>query len=113
MGPSKKNIGQATRGCIACPRRIRWGGSDAEDKNKTVGKKGMSMKRKILILILFFLSVVLVLGGPFFPSMVYELIYMYKPQFQDIRFPNIIPCFRVCGLVLSGWGIAIFLKKTN
>lgn len=68
-------------------------------------------KRKIIAL--FVIGLILIVGAPYFPSFIYNIIYSYDMHFMDIRFNNVIPCFRTGGVVLSAWGIAIFLKGSN
>lgn len=71
----------------------------------------MSKKLKISIRLLFILGIILILGAPYFPSFLYSIIYLYDYHFQDFRFVEIIPSIRLCGVVLSAWGIALLLKS--
>lgn len=67
------------------------------------------MKRSVKVL--FVLGLILTIGGPYFPSFIYNLIYLYNYRTVDFRFENVIPCIRACGIVLSAWGISIYMKE--
>lgn len=63
------------------------------------------------IKLLFWLGILFVLGAPYFPSFVFSIINLYDYHFQEIRFEHIISSIRMCGVVLSAWGIALLYKK--
>lgn len=73
----------------------------------------MSKKLKVSIRLLFILSIILILGAPYFPSFLYSIIYLYDFRFQEFRTPELIPSIRLCGVVLSAWGIVLLLKSKH
>lgn len=73
----------------------------------------MNKKIQISIHLLFILSIILILGAPYVPSFLYSIIRLYDYHFQDFRFTEIIPSIRLCGVVLSAWGIALLLKSKH
>lgn len=60
---------------------------------------------------LFILGILFILGAPYFPSCIFQVIYLYDYHFQDIRFEHIISSIRICGIILSAWGMVLFCKK--
>ncbi len=68
------------------------------------------MNTKKTIKILFVLSIILIVGAPFFPNIMYSIIEMLHYNFIDHRRIEIISCMRTCGVMLSLWGIALYLK---
>ncbi|MCR4868998.1 MAG: hypothetical protein K5889_05880 [Lachnospiraceae bacterium] len=70
-------------------------------------------KKKAFVVFCFILGLILIAGGAYFPSFLYSIIYSFDEHFYDIRFANVIPGFRMAGVVLTAWGIAIYLKKDN
>lgn len=68
----------------------------------------MNTKRNIKIL--FVLSIILILGAPFFPNIMYSIIETLHYNFIDYRRVEIISCMRTCGVMLSIWGIVLYLK---
>jgi hypothetical protein len=68
-------------------------------------------KKKAFVVFCFILGLILAAGGTFFPSFLYRIIYSFDEQFFDIRIANVIPGFRMASVVLTAWGIAIYLKK--
>lgn len=75
----------------------------------SIEKGGKALKRSVKVL--FVLGLILTIGGPYFPSFIYNLIYLYNYRTVDFRFENVIPCIRACGIVLSAWGIVIYMKE--
>lgn len=69
----------------------------------------MNHNRKIKLL--FILGILLILGAPYFPSCIFQVIYLYDYHFQEIRFENIISSIRTGGIILSAWGIAKITTK--
>lgn len=63
------------------------------------------------IKLLFWLGILFVLVAPYFPSFLFFIINLYDFHFQEIRFQQIISSIRMCGVVLSAWGIALLYKK--
>ena len=68
-------------------------------------------KKKKIIIALFVLGVVFTLGAPYFPTVVFDVIRLYDYHFQEIRWADVIPSIRTCGIVFSLLGIAILFKK--
>ena len=64
-----------------------------------------------MLIIHFILVIVLILGAPYFPNCIFQVIYLYDYHFHDIRFANIISSIRRCGIILSACGIALYYKK--
>ena len=71
----------------------------------------MDKKTIIKIQFLFYLSIILIVGAPYFPSIFWNVIYNYDVNFHEIRFTQVIPSIRICGILLSAWGIALLLKS--
>lgn len=68
----------------------------------------MSEKRKRAIVILFVIGVVLIIGAPFMPSVLFTVIReFYDYHYVDIRFVQLIPSVRACGIILSVWGMVL------
>lgn len=68
------------------------------------------MKR--IAIMLFIIGIVMILGAPYIPSALFEVIKVYDYHYFDIRIPEIIPSIRICGIIISMWGM-IFLFKTK
>lgn len=69
---------------------------------------------------LFLLGVILIICAPYFPDSIFYAIYGYDQypsllngdtRFAEIRFVNVIPSIRMCGVVLSAWGIVLLCKS--
>lgn len=73
----------------------------------------MNTLRKVLIIFLFCLSILLAVGAPYFPSIIFKIIYSYDYHFQTIRFEKIIPSIHLCSFLLSAWGIALLYHQND
>ena len=72
----------------------------------------MSYKKRAIVLMV--VSIVLVLGSAYVPDVFFRILSlpMYTEyRYTDIRFLQIIKSIQLCGVLLSAWGIAVFLKK--
>ena len=59
-------------------------------------------------------SIILVLGSAYVPDVFFRILSLplyNEYRYTDIRFLQIIKSIQLCGVLLSVWGIAVFLKK--
>lgn len=73
----------------------------------------MNNHRKRNIIILFVLGILMIAGASYIPSMLYQLINVDTDQYWDLRYAQLIPNIRMCGVVLSAWGIAMYMKSEH
>lgn len=70
------------------------------------------MKIKRIAVILFIIGAVMILGAPYVPSILFEIIRnIYDYHYFDIRILEIIPSIRICGIIISMWGMIFLLKQ--
>ncbi len=74
----------------------------------------MNKCRKVMVILLFVLSIVCVVGAPYIPSFFFSMIRsLYDYHYVEIRFTEIISSFRMTGIVLAAWGIALLSSKSR
>ena len=72
--------------------------------------------KRILVVILFVAGVSLILFAPYIPDQLYEIIRsfetgIYDTRYMDIRYFQLIPSVRTCGIIVSIWGIGLLIKE--
>ena len=75
------------------------------------------MKTRGIVVALFILGIALILSAPYIPDICFALVTketnlenVYDQRYYDLRFEEVLPSFRMAGVVLSGWGIALYSK---
>lgn len=69
------------------------------------------MKNQRIIKLLFAIGLILILCAPYVPDFIFNVVYKYDTLFSDFRFIEIVPSICMAGIILSTWGIALYVKE--
>lgn len=78
----------------------------------------MNHKKSALILTCFALSMILTLGAPFISNSIFDILKSYGVDdsawnYMSYRYEELIPSVRMCGILLSLWGIVQMYEKNK
>ena len=91
---------------------MRIDGAELAGVNGAERESEMSYKKRAIVLMV--VSIILVLGSAYVPDVFFRILSLplyNEYRYTDIRFLQIIKSIQLCGVLLSVWGIAVFLKK--